>query len=212
MKARTIIRKTIITKGLSRTMNTDRVNSPSKKAGSFRRAVRARRTPNLYKPWGCVIVGIDPSSRAHGYSLFFRGQIIDSGSFSIPNMFAGEIDSYTHDTLQLYNQHKIVFVSEDWGGSVLALKALCAERMRWRHSVELYRGSAKWATVNTSTWAAAYGIHRMRSKGRKARSILLAEQIKRSSVKDDNEADAILIGSFACYWDGLSGLGIERCE
>lgn len=195
-------------------MKADRAKSPSIKAASSQRRVRVPRTPTFYKPWLACIIGIDPSTVAHGYSMFIEGEYCLSGSLDDPRTFAHDV----HNVFNLvnrrsYNQRyrRLVFVSEDWGGSVVALKALCAERMRWKHSMELSISYANWATVNTTTWAAAYGIHRMKSKDRKARAILLAEQIKKASVKDDNEADAILIGSFACYWDGLKDLGLERC-
>lgn len=172
------------------------------------------RAPSIYKPWDAVIVGIDPSTQAHGYSVFVDGCLIDSGSFIFYPSFAENIHRFIYNVVACQETDKPkVFVAEDWFGSIKVIKALSAERARWLQSMELWSmgRNAYWETVNVSTWNKAYGIIG-KSKERKAMSIALAESIRGSKVLDDNESDAILIGAFACRWAELSKLGLKQVE
>jgi len=166
---------------------------------------KIKRPPNP-KPWDAMIVGIDPSSKAHGWAMTNRGKYYDSGVV----YKASELDQLVVD-MEEASLQPYVYVSEDWMGAIPTIKKLCEERGRWRQLVEAFWPCSKWATVNVSTWSSAFGLPKS-SRERKGNSIVIAQGIKGSPVKDDNEADAILIASFASHWADLDKLGLKQTK
>lgn len=181
------------------------------KAGPL--AVRARRTPNPYQPWDAVIVGIDPSSSAHGYCTMSSGNYIDSGWFygdkaieSVVRLAVRRADLF---------DLPVVFVIEDWYGNIKPLKKLCEERGKWMYVIGVIssmKAQKLIELINVSTWSSAYGLPKS-TNARKGQSIAIANEITKNYARDvvrDDEADAILIANFASKWSGLSKLGLKK--
>ena len=175
--------------------------------------------PNSIKPWRCVILAIDPG-KEWGADIHVNGEWICSGNWDYPQGYTIQewcelAWGYAKD-----NNIPLIVVMEShtrhgkW--NTAGLTGVAESVGVWKHYIEQLpklKWKPKILRVPVDEWRKAiYGFCRLRSQphfDKETRRIHDAPTgrdtwkriaCKTAGVDSDDEAEAILIGRYACHW------------
>lgn len=178
---------------------TARRGGPAKPRGARKKKPKP---PAAARPHQCVILAIDPGA-ASGWALFFRGRLAQSGVAKWRDLREVIVTNAYRRAAEICLP--LVVVGEKWTGvwrhGQSALQGLAEEWATWKFAA-LDAGVPKRRIVRvaTSTWRAALIGGRQRpTEEWKAAAKAVVRARYDLSVLGDDEADAILIGAWACH-------------
>jgi hypothetical protein len=173
------------------------------------KTAKKKTKPNSYTPWNCVILAIDPG-RKSGVAIYRAGELVKSGTnYDKPvpywcRMAALETTGPDYDEIPLIVIIESHVVHGRWNAAGFAGTAESAGV--WKEYVGRI-GGLKWKPkvlrLPVDEWRKGiYGScrrpkHMFDNDGRQYWKWMAREA---AQVEDDDAAEAILIGEYACKW------------
>jgi hypothetical protein len=176
--------------------------------------LRKLKPPSSHVPWRSVIVAVDPGERA-GVSIWINGKLLSSCALGLTASFVAELVYHRAEIERL----PLVFVIEKHSPYGRKWTTATKEGMgryvgRWLDAIEALprrRPTTKVLRVYPQTWRAAifgtgYKNFSTDDWKRMALARVNCDKCDGCRVTSADEAEAILIGRFACHWGEVGKL------
>jgi len=161
----------------------------------------------LYRP-DAAVLAVDPANRC-GWSFWLHGALVASGVLPPVTRDGGAMGVDVKGSYRVFRQFQqqanaagekvgVLVVEQQFPKGDMGQFESLQREIEARQTWECWAVLHDWRIerVFPSTWQSATGLGRVRSD-RKRNSLVVASKIVGRQVQDDNEADAVLLGSFA---------------